>query len=371
MPLPPTSVRRGAVRFTAADPVGAPPEPVRHAAGYGPFVDLVERDGGLPADLAGDLGALAAFVRAHATELADPDLAAAGAVFLGNALVAAYPRAAWQSASQREVGTRAVSMPVDAAFAALRDEPGFGPRMAAELPARWAEEDARWDAVDAAMTATSDAGEGVRLDEAPELDRPPVAVGPFPDEHGDPIPYGDRWPDGPSDDAYSRVTHPERFAPLLDVAAALVAHLERHYEVTVERSDDAVTLRPSAGAPLRLTRTDFPSVHVRAGLLLAETLPQCGCDACDETAASLIDALEQTVLGVAAGGLAEHVPTRPGTGAFHLALPDGGGRGSGGSDLPDPADRLVDPEAVLALDGAPWPAWPRRAADQAAISSTA
>jgi hypothetical protein len=335
-------------------------EPVRHASGYEPFAAFATAAGADVAALATDLAALGAFAHAHREALTDPALAEAAALFLGNVLIAVHPRASWRMRSEPEVGTEAVSMPVRGAFARMRDEPAFTARMAGELLAHWADADRRHDEEAAAMSATVAATEGATLTEVPDLVVPPLVTGPFLDEHGEPIPYGDRWehPEGPPEDACSRVTNPERFAPLVDATRALIAHLEQHYDVArTTDPDGAVVLRPRVGAPVRFRFTDFPAVSVRAGLLVDETLPSCGCDACDETAASAMEELVDTVQAVVAGGFAERPPGRRGSGGWSLRS-DGGSRNSGTAEAPE--DPLVPVEAVVALGGAAWPAWPRR-----------
>jgi hypothetical protein len=366
-PLPVSAGDRGVLGFGYSDPSTAyrAPAPVRHAAGYGPFVAFVTATGDDPVVLARDLGAFGAFVRARREELTEPALAEAASVFLGNLLVVVHPRASWRMTPDPEVGTGAVSMPVRDALASMRDEPGFAARTAAELPARWAEADARHDEVEAGMAAARAASDAAVLAEVPELVAPLVPVGPFLDEQGEPIPYGDRWDpaDGAPQDAYSRVTHPERFAPLIEAAEALIAHLERFYDVDVTWSsggERTATLHPGHGAPIRLRFTDFPAVRLQVGLLLDETLPSCGCDACDEVAETEAEKLVETVLGVAAGGYAERLLGPAGPGATSLRFADGGGSGSGGAPVPEASERLVEPEEVAALEGAAWPAWPRR-----------
>src|SRR2546421_235902 len=48
----------------------------------------------------------------------------------------------------------------------------------------------------------------------------------------------DRWgPDGPPPEAYSRVTNPERFAPVVEAADVLVATLLRDYDVDARPVD--------------------------------------------------------------------------------------------------------------------------------------
>lgn len=69
--------------------------------------------------------------------------------------------------------------------------------------------------------------------------RPPILRQVFHDADGVPFEYGRRWDhlDGPPEDTYSVDSHPERFAPLADVAGALVRHLAVTYAVTVEDVD--------------------------------------------------------------------------------------------------------------------------------------
>ncbi|WP_062460694.1 DUF6226 family protein [Demequina soli] len=151
----------------------------------------------------------------------------------------------------------------------------------------------------------------------------------FTDPDGNAIPYGSRWGvDGPPERTYSRTRHPERFAPLVDVADAIVDHLERTYDVDVRRTeglpDDApdtvrsaeqgqvrvvraVTLLPRlAGcAPLVIAETTFPSIVVAMGAAGEARAPECGCDACDETLADSAQALEDLVFAVVDGRFQE------------------------------------------------------------------
>jgi len=195
--------------------------------------------------------------------------------------------------------------------------------------------------------------------------RPPIPRQVFHDDAGTPFEYGERWAhlDGPPEDTYSVDSHPERFAPLVDVADALVRHLATTYAVAVEdvglRGVDlsshspaepahpalagfrhvgadsvrAVRLTPvsDGAAPLTFLVTGYPSVVVRAGVLHEDTFPSCGCDACDDTAAGAAERLEDLVLGVAAGQLSESVrrglPNPRESWVTHrLDRPDGGYR---------------------------------------------
>ncbi len=78
--------------------------------------------------------------------------------------------------------------------------------------------------------------------------------------------------DGPPDDAYSRVTEPERFGPLHDWALEAVARLQSEYEVTLDEADGmdaelerAPLSRPTikltplqdSCAPITIAFTDF------------------------------------------------------------------------------------------------------------------
>jgi hypothetical protein len=142
----------------------------------------------------------------------------------------------------------------------------------------------------------------------PVVDAPP-ALG------DDGVPYGSRWDaaDGPSEAAYTRTSHLERFAPLHAVADALVAHLAATHEVTaVEGPDPAladphpdavrsVRLAPrdGTGRILTLEWTSFPGVMLHSGRRMTEAFPACGCDACDERWEELADDLEDAVLTAA------------------------------------------------------------------------
>jgi hypothetical protein len=102
------------------------------------------------------------------------------------------------------------------------------------------------------------------------------------------VPWG---PNGPPDEAYERVTNPERFAELHELGDQLVASLVERFGAVVtpaelERCDRAVLVTPPVGGPLVIGWTDFPGLRVRVGNWSLSNAPQCGCDACDEDAAS-------------------------------------------------------------------------------------
>ena len=110
---------------------------------------------------------------------------------------------------------------------------------------------------------------------------------------------GDRWGiEGPPEEAYSRVTNPERFQPLHAAATGLLDRLEREFAVERLEGHDAddelgrlrlarppIRLVPQdpQAAPILVAFTDFPGLHLRFGSWRTEPFPDCGCDACDET----------------------------------------------------------------------------------------
>jgi len=144
------------------------------------------------------------------------------------------------------------------------------------------------------------------------------------------IPYGDRWPGGaPPKDAYSVVHNPGRFAPLADVAEAVIEYLRRIDGVTandnlrlteerelrflgpgnasgphIQRAVRLTPPRPEA-APLTLAFTNFPGIGLWAGAFFRLFLPRCGCDACDEEWSGCANELEMTVFAVVNGTFSE------------------------------------------------------------------
>ncbi|WP_147796657.1 DUF6226 family protein [Cellulomonas sp. Y8] len=194
------------------------------------------------------------------------------------------------------------------------------------------------------------------------------------DADGRPVRYGERWPDGPPAEAYGRVSHPERFAPLHAVADALVRHLVARYDV--DATDDpacagdvrvglpevarAVRLAPRrpAAAALTVVWTAFPGVVLHAGLLQDFPFPVCGCDACDEPWPRVAGDLEWHVGVVVGGGYREWATARS-TGCTLRGDDRGGG---GTTPALDRAERRRAREARDRLAAVPdgWAAWPRR-----------
>ena len=107
-----------------------------------------------------------------------------------------------------------------------------------------------------------------------------------------------RWgPEGPPEEAYSRVTDAGRFAPLHDAAIEMIARLDAGFGVERvegwglddELEEKLTCARPTVklspvdpdAAPITVTFSDFPGLHVRFGRWSTELFPVCGCDACD------------------------------------------------------------------------------------------
>lgn len=214
--------------------------------------------------------------------------------------------------------------------------------------------------------------------------RPPIPQQTFYDANGEVIPYGSRWPDhiAPKE-TYSVVSNPQRFAALHTIADALIAHLQQTYDVAIEedlalasdlmrKCDNAIRAvrvtpnRPDAAA-MTFVYTAFPGIIIHAGLLQDFIYPDCGCDACDETAETEAGEMEWRVLAVAAGNYSEAVEkgTHFGLEVIHeLRWPGDdqwsrGRRGLGQGEIPP--ERLN--AAIARLKELPdgWQEWPLQA----------
>ena len=133
-----------------------------------------------------------------------------------------------------------------------------------------------------------------------------------------------RWgPEGPPPEAYSRVTNPERFRPLHSAMLGIISRLESDFGVDrtegygldeeLERRLDlagpSVRLSPTKpdAAPITVVLSTFPSLHLRFGRWYKEPFPDCGCDACDESAEGEIERLNDMIDDVTAGRFHEAV----------------------------------------------------------------
>lgn len=348
-------------------PGGEPLPPARFVDGFEPFVTYARAAGADPAVLAADLIALWDFVAAHADLLGSPETAEAAARFLGNAIAVAHPAATWRMTSEPEVGTSTMSIPVTGLLQGIVEHPERREPFR-EMLASWPQADR--DDQELAALAHDEVEIALVVTPVP-FARPPLAIPEFVDDDGQVIDYGSRWSGGsPPEDSYSRVSHPERFAPVLSVVDALVDHLETWYLVDVDRGTDGprtrlVHLRPTTGAAITITATvESVEIEIEAGALFRDRVPGCTCDACDETAESVADQLEETLLAIAAGGLREVFPVGQRRWLHtQIRTPDGGGRSSGGEPDPSvPAERLTEAAEILeGLSDGWWPAWSLRA----------
>lgn len=194
--------------------------------------------------------------------------------------------------------------------------------------------------------------------------RPDVEIATFLDDEGRPVPYGTQWADPPRE-AYSRCAHPERFEPVVVVARALLEHVVATYEV--ERRDDVIdgrattVLTPAGGGAvlrLQIGGGALPDAKVAAGFRFEDIWPDCGCDACDDDVADLLDDLEHTVLSIVERRLSEwrEVPARDGSAAWTIHQRIEGPLGHDGGwwnhEAPFPSELPDEPHR--------WPAWHRR-----------
>lgn len=212
----------------------------------------------------------------------------------------------------------------------------------------------------------------------PPYVRPTAPPREFLDERGAVIPYGSQWGmEGPAEEAYSRDSHPERFAPLHDVARALLQHLQDEFDVRVERGTefardlsnshlpitDAYSLTPNAfdAAPLVVVLTQYPGVLMKAGVLWEWAYPVCGCDACDEVWEPLAEQLEAAVFAITDGRFRESVHFRDAAHSVALCGYRLAGLSAGSTTL-TVGDRPDLADAMQRLEGLPdgWQPWPRR-----------
>ena len=186
-------------------------------------------------------------------------------------------------------------------------------------------------------------------------------------------------PEGPPDEAYSRVTEPERFLPLVDWTLDLLAKLEAEYDVVrldhfgldpeLERAAATkptvrLTPRRDESAPITASFIHYEhvGVYVRCGRFHTEPFPDCGCDACDEEAEDAFDAFRKLIEAVVAGQFREW---------FRLQLDGSGrvGRRFWSDGYRRSGESRVEPGSVHRFAGGrtqvlEWAPWPRRTAQQ-------
>ena len=181
--------------------------------------------------------------------------------------------------------------------------------------------------------------------------------------------------EGPPLEAYSRVTNPERFASLHDVAAELLDRLELEFEakraegygLDLELEEGFKLARPSVtlvprdvdAAPIAVTFTAFPGIHVRFGRWFTSAFPTCGCDACDEAAESEAERLKSLIDNLTAGRYREaiRIPA-DGAASRESVFWSVGGHSEEVSQL----DRARAQQLVAATDRSSydWRPWPKR-----------
>ena len=179
--------------------------------------------------------------------------------------------------------------------------------------------------------------------------------------------------EGPPEDAYSRVTEPERFRPLHESVLEFVARLQADYEVTREegtgldtelekvplsRATIRVTPLQNSCAPVTIAFTDFPGLAVRLGRWETAWFPSCGCDACDEMADKEFERFTELLSDVVAGRFREslHLGWR-GDGRRMAEFWSGGHRRSKRNQrVPrNAASQALKGRKDLVLDWMPWP----------------
>lgn len=363
-------------RGTALYRQGLDPAPVvKHVAGYDLFLEFCAGHGVPAKELVGDPDRLFSFLRTFGSEIEnDSALKAAAAVFAGNGIARLRPDAGWTAyeGGAPTVGNRERQFVIYRLLDGLRTADDAAVQGLVAVVSDWTQEET--DEPPAMHPRPLSPSQG-----QPRYVRPLLSEGTYYSEDGVPIPYGRQWgDDGPDPESYSVDSHPERYAALHIVARALIDHLAAVYDVEVHE-DPAhatellmeardvlqavkVTPRNSGAAPLTFVLTGYPGVGVHAGLLHDFLFPACGCDACDETAATTADRLELLVLTVAAGGYSERYPVgRRRWSEYALRAFDGSGRESGKAE-PGPAavDRLHDAEIRLRDVAGGWSPWPLR-----------
>ena len=127
--------------------------------------------------------------------------------------------------------------------------------------------------------------------------------------------------DDPPEEAYGRVTNPERFAPLIPAAEELISDLARRFDVTISRGPAAPSKSKTVAmletvritpvrrdqAPLTITFTSFPGLYLDVGAWQHIALPACGCDACDEDAEDALREMAEYKEALTAGQLSERI----------------------------------------------------------------
>lgn len=201
-------------------------------------------------------------------------------------------------------------------------------------------------------------------------------------------PWPDPWPGrNPPDDAYSRLTTPEKWRILAARIEAWIAVLADHRAAAVERDIQRAVERPGdrrdVGTAVRwaaahgpaITRIDrvvprrsgalalivahtrlgdSPDTGVRLGVgdpaVEVGLFPDCGCDACDSGSQNELDHLDAHVLAVVSGRF-RHLSRG---GQTVSTLGHGTHSASGFTQRPNPAAVLANPKGWTEWSGDAW-----------------
>lgn len=170
--------------------------------------------------------------------------------------------------------------------------------------------------------------------------------------------------DRPDEDAYGRVTNPERFQEVVDAAVALIGKLVEEFDVVQTPGSSAIdfpnwpdapaeTIRlvPREGTPLAFLITDFPGVGIRFGEWETKAFPTCGCDACHEQPSEVAQKMSDLVEAAVGGSCVEELTKRKLLRSFAGSL----GTASSKSRLERGEWRRLGQPGVHK-----WPPWTRR-----------
>ncbi|MCR2826498.1 DUF6226 family protein [Microbacterium sp. zg.Y909] len=332
--------------------------------GFEQFASYMQEEGSDPAVFAADLSALWGFLADHPAVLESPELAESAARFVGNVISVVHPAATWRVTPELEVGTSTRSIPVAGLVRIMVEQPEQLDAFTEELSS-WPQAD---QDVQETNALTASGSQPVLQVPPVPFTRPPFPEEDYRDADGQVIRYGTRWGNGgPPEEAYSRLSHLGRFAPLLLDLDALIGHLQTWYLVDVDRKtvdqETQLVLRPSTGATVAITAT-VESVRIQGGALFRAVAPQCSCDACDESAETAADHLEDVLLAIAAGGLREVFPVGHRRWQHtQLCTLEGERHSSNGEPdrnlTPDELEHIT--AALRELHDGWWPAWTLRA----------
>ncbi len=168
----------------------------------------------------------------------------------------------------------------------------------------------------------------------------------------------------PDPDSYGRVTNPDRYRVVVDSAKSLIDKLLETYHVARSvgnsqidfpewgtSSGETLRLIPGRGTPLTIAFTAFPGVLVRFGSWGRESFPDCGCDACDEKPADVIQQMTTLIETAVAGGYQEELTRKSLRCSFV---------GPWGSSIRDTRLRRGEWRRHGKRGSRLWPQWPRR-----------